>query len=231
MEKKQLLNEVVNGNYLPLTNEIAFKCLNIVTKLYPIYENPVKSAEDVFLMCSALNYLNAYVKVDIKQAQKTFKEFYNNNPEIEEYVVNFAKKYNSSSKYIPYTKCRDMKDIYKCFKKLVKVLIEQIIHEQELKDDIKISIQIDKNMTLALIEVFNVQFSFHQIKIYPEDKELNNLLNDKSTWIHWHGVRLQPIATHVFDLAQKQESLSEINKSALKGLKIPVINYNSVQSI
>ena len=86
-------------------------------------------------------------------------------------------------------------------------------------------------MTLALIEVFNVQFSFHQIKIYPEDKELNNLLNDKSTWIHWRGVRLQPIATHVFDLAQKQESLSEINKSALKGLKTPVINYNSVQSI
>lgn len=212
--EKSVYEQVLAGNIGSVKNELALKSLQIITKLYPIYENPVKTADDVFLICSALNVLNAYVKISTARAIETFNKFYNAHPEIRNYLKEAANIHNNNFK--DYTKCASKQDTYKCFKKMVKVLVKQI-QNSPLKDDenIQISPQIDGGMSLIMLQVNGVQFSFHRVPIYGEDTDLKEKMNNKDSYIQWKGLRLQPLATHTFYVATKLENLSKNSKQLL----------------
>lgn len=209
----EMYKKVVSGNYSKLNKNNVKTCLEIITKLYPMYGDSIKTVDDVFLVCSALNFLNAFVKADENETKKQFKEFYSTHPEIVEYINEKAKKFNAKSTY---TNCSSKKDLYKCFKNLVKPLMYKIVNDDKLSKHIKVSPQRDNGMSLALIEVKGVQFSFHQINFYEEDKIFNEMMNDPSTWIKWKGLRLQPIANHVFNLGKSQTKLSTAINEIIK---------------
>ena len=82
MKINQAYEQILMGNYSTPTDEMATMCLDIITKLYPIYENNVNTVEDAFLVASALSYLNAYIKVDNANFLQTFKKFYKKHLEI-----------------------------------------------------------------------------------------------------------------------------------------------------
>lgn len=206
--------KVLNGNIGTVKSEQALKALQIITKLYPIYESPVKTVDDVFLVCSALNILNAYVKISTQRTIETFNKFYNAHPEIREYLQKSANLYNNN--FRDYTHCKSKQDTYKCFKKMVKVLVRQIQKSPLVNDEnIQISPQIDGGMSLIMLQVNGVQFSFHRVPIYGEDKDLKDKMNDKSTYIKWKGLRLQPLASHTFSVASHLENLSDYCKQLL----------------
>ena len=218
MKINQAYEQILMGNYSTPTDEMATMCLDIITKLYPIYENNVNTVEDAFLVASALSYLNAYIKVDNANFLQTFKTFYKKHPEISNYLKDKAKEHEKE--YTPYTECRDKKEAYKCFKKLVVPFMN--ILEEKFPDDanIKISPQLDGGSSLAMIEIYNVQFSFHRVSIYMDSNEkFYKMMNDKSTWLRWNHIRLQPIAVHVLKTACTLENLSEINQNIINSYK------------
>lgn len=214
--------EIFISNYSTPTDKMANMCLEIITKLYPIYENTVNTVDDAFLIASALNYLNAYVKIPNSNFIKVFQSFYKNHPEISKYLIDKGKEHGKIIS--PYIGCKDKTDAYKCFKKLVVPFMYKL--EEKFPNDakIKVSPQLDNGSSLVLIEIYNVQFSFHRVPIYQDTNEkYYKMMNDHSSWIKWKGLRLQPIATNVLKCATKLDNLSEENKN--------IINKNTNEDI
>lgn len=210
MNSKEIYKNIINSNYISLTDQDAYGCLNLITKLYPIYENPLKTEDDIFLCLAAQNYLNAYVKVDKDKAIKVFKQFYSEHPEIEKYIYERYQLYPNMQNKKPYTKCENKQDIYRCFKKTVKILMHYV--KENFKDSkIVLSPQRESGMDLAMVELYGVQFSFHRVNFYPEDGEFNDMKRDSSTWVKWNGVRLQPLAKATLNLAKQLDNVSTNN--------------------
>ncbi|MEG1411742.1 MAG: hypothetical protein RSD36_18060 [Terrisporobacter sp.] len=78
-----------------------------------------------------------------------------------------------------------------CFKNNLTITIEEIIY----KNFNNVNIFISKDV--VYIEVFNVQFSFHNIK-YTKILEKYRC-NSNNSYQEWKGIRLQPIAADLFD--------------------------------
>lgn len=55
---------------------------------------------------------------------------------------------------------------------------------------------------ILYIDVFNVQFSFHNVKATDNINRFKNSTKNKKK--EWKGIRLQPIASQLFELAQNK---------------------------
>lgn len=208
MKLNNIYNSIVQGNYSTPNDTYAIMCLDIITKIYPIYEEHIYSQEDAFLVASCFNYLNAYIKTSESDCLKIFKKFYSKHPEIEEYLISKNEEYGE--KVTPYVQVNNKKDAYKCFKKLVVPFMRKIDFLFADDDNIICSPQQDKGMSLALIQIYGVQFSFHQVPIFKDSSpEYYDKMNDHSTWVQWKGLRLQPLATHTLNCALQLENINE----------------------
>lgn len=217
--------QILSGNYSTPNDDMAKMSLEIITKLYPIYDNTVKSVDDAFLIASSLSYLNAYIKVPNTNVIKIFRDFYKHHPEIEKYLIDKSKEYGSKSSL--YIACNDKKEAYKCFKKLVVPFMEKLENQFPEDKNIKLSPQLDNGSSLVLIEIYNVQFSFHRVPIYSDSNEKYfNMMNNKSTWVKWKGLRLQPIAVNVLKCASQLDNLSEENKQIINKYE----NHNTLEN-
>ena len=215
MKINNIYEEIVKGTYSTPTDEMATMSLEIITKMYPIYENNINTVEDAFLYGSALSYLNAYIKVSNSNYMNTFKAFYNSHPEISEYISKRNAEFNRSH-LVPYVNCKNKQDAYKCFKKLVIPFMYKLDNLFPNNPHIKNSPQYESGSSYGLVEIYGVQFSFHRISIYQErDKKYWDMMQDSSTYVKWNGLRLQPIAMHVLKCATQLENLSEINKQII----------------
>ena len=98
------------------------------------------------------------------------------------------------------------------FKRYVNSALFEIM-AKKIQDS---SLTIFHNGSLVMITVGGVQFSFHDVKIFEETKDLlyqeeKNVEKGKPSKISsekWHGVRLQPIALPVFKYAENLENLT-----------------------
>ena len=102
---------------------------------------------------------------------------------------------------------------------MVRPVMYRIMESNLEGENVQISPQFDAGQTLAMLQVYGVQFSYHGVPLFPEDTVLNERINNKETWIPWCGVRLQQIACHVFDLGKSLENISENNKKILNNVK------------
>lgn len=214
MKINKIHEAVVSGNYITPTDEYALMSLDIITKLYPIYENPIKTVDDAFLVASCLNYLNAYIKVPGSPYKKVFLSFYEKHPEIEDYLVRRSKEFNRD--IIPYVQVRNKQDGYRCFKKLVVPLMVNIDNKFADDKNLICSPQQDAGSSLALIEIYGVQFSFHRVSIYANtSKGYYDKMLDRSTWTEWRGLKLQPLAMHTLNCALQLDNISEYYRNII----------------
>lgn len=118
----------------------------------------IKTKNDVFLVLSSLNLLNAAVKKD-----------------------EYKKKIG-----------------YGLIKPSVAKFIQLCIKHKEL--NLVDEISYDSKGKCAYIRCFGIQFSFHNIGEQYLDKEFIESFRDKK--IDWDGIRLQPIAEQLYQLAK-----------------------------
>lgn len=74
----------------------------------------------------------------------------------------------------------------------------------------------------AYIRCYGLQFGFHNINAKALEEEYPNLVNEKGVW---DGVRLQPIAKELYEMA-KETAAQNLSEEAIKERIKKIINLN-----
>lgn len=88
---------------------------------------------------------------------------------------------------------------YGMLKPRVSKLLLAILKDAERKFDIQF--YINELQQCAYLEIYGLQFGFHNITIYDELKDFINSSENKA--VEWKGIRLQKIANELFNYAIK----------------------------
>ncbi|WP_343614121.1 hypothetical protein [Flavobacterium sp.] len=88
---------------------------------------------------------------------------------------------------------------YGMLKPRVSKLLLAILEDTERQFDIQF--YINESQQCAYIEIYGLQFGFHNITIYDELKIFINSAENKP--VEWKGIRLQKVANELFNYAVK----------------------------
>jgi hypothetical protein len=94
---------------------------------------------------------------------------------------------------------------YGMLKPRVSKLLLGILEDTDRQFDIQF--YINASQQCAYIEIYDIQFGFHNITIYEKLKDFINSLENKP--LEWKGIRLQKIANELFNYAVKINKIED----------------------